>query len=325
MTSEIEPVGADERATAEAPTTPIETATAPVDLADAPAAPVARADAAAAPTAEPAPRPASADPVVGGGSASRPKQALGATGQIAGIIGVVVCLLLIVGVILARGWLVDRVTGIEGTMDTAVTKGISLADDASSRVSQVAGRVGAVADAASALSSDPNPAPQLTQALLTQLSGVSDRYLALRQSYADARETVVAGIDRLDTLDRLLPFFSVPQGPVDALQSLDAKARSLDTAIMGMLNAPGANAANALAGAVAEHASNAEAALTQVSTDLDGLSGRLQELRSDIAAKADQSRTIITLVALLFIAGLLYLAFLHIVLFRASGGLRRRT
>jgi hypothetical protein len=336
MTSEIEPGGADERAAAEAPTTPIETATGPVrdepaegsavsSTAPASAAP-APSQASASPAPEPSSVPAASEPSLTPTTAvSRPRQAAGAAGQAAGVIGIVVCLLLIVGVILARGWLVDQVTGIEGSLDSAVAKGITLTDDASSRVSQVSGRVGAIADAASALSTNPNPAPELTQALLGQLSGVSDRYLALRQSYAGAREVVVSGVDRLQTLDRLLPFFSLPQGPVDALQSLDTKAKSLDAAIMDMLNAPGANAVNAVAGKVAEGASNAEATLTQVAADLNGLSARLGGLQTNIAAKADQARTTITLVALLFIAGLLYLAFLHVVLFRSSGGFRRRT
>ena len=249
---------------------------------------------------------------------TRRDRILGRAGQVAGVVGIVVSFALILAVLLGRGWLVDRADEIAGTVDGALARGVTLVDTTSSRVSEVSGRVGAVADAAQALSTNPNPAPGLSEALSAQLQPIQDRYLALRSAYTDVKTSVVSAFDRLQTLDRLLPFFSIPQGPVDALQSLDAQLQAIDAKVSDLLTTPGSGAVNAIAAGVATRASNLQTGLGSVTGSLDDLSARITTLEAGVQAKADQVKLIITLGSLVPIVLLLYLAFLHWVLFQAG-------
>jgi hypothetical protein len=185
--------------------------------------------------------------------------------------------------------------------------------------------VGAVADAANVIAADPNPAPALSEALAAQLKPVSERYLALRSAYTEVRTTVVGALDRLQTLDRLLPWLSIPQGPMDALTAIDARVQAIDAKVTDLLSTPGSGTVNAVAGAIATKATDVQGGLGSVTTALDQVSTRLTTLQSDVQARADRITLLITLASLVLILGLLYSAFLHWVLFRASGGRRRKT
>jgi len=260
---------------------------------------------------------------VEGSPSRRRDRALGAIGQAAGVVGIAVCAMLIIGVLMSRNWLVGTVGDVQDRIDVGLVKGETLIDNASARVSEVSGRVGAVSDAATALAAQPNPAPALTEFLLAQLSGVSDRYLALRSSYADVRETAVGTLDRLNTLDRMLPFLSIPQGPVDALAGIDARFQELDAAIMQVLSTPGAGAVDAVASAVAEKADAIQASLTGLTSKMADGKARLESLRGRIADRADQVNSIITITSVVQILLLVYFAFLHWLLFHTSRALWR--
>ncbi|HEY4754297.1 MAG TPA: hypothetical protein VIH37_13500, partial [Candidatus Limnocylindrales bacterium] len=277
--------------------------------------------AAAAAAGSPAPEDgATAD---AGGETTRRDRVLGTAGQVVGVIGIVVFLALVVAVLLGRGWAVDRTDEFAGTVDGALAQGVTLVDTASTRVSEVSGRVGAVVDAANALAANPNPAPGLSEALSAQLQPIQDRYLALRSTYTDVKTTVVSAFDRLQTLDRILPFISIPQGPVDALQAVDAKVQTIDANVSALFTTPGSGAVNAIAAGVATRASNLQTGLESITTNLDDLSARITTLQAKVQDKADQAKLMITLAAIVLMLLFVYLAFLHWVLFRASSRVRR--
>ena len=220
--------------------------------------------------------------------------------------------------------LVGSVDDVTGSINDGLGKGVTLVDTASGRISDLASQVGAISDAASALASNPNPAPGLSAALSAKLQPLTDRYLALRSAYTDLRTNVVAAADRLQTLDRLLPFISIPQGPADALQTLDSKLQALDASITELLTTPGSGAVNAVAGGIATRAANVEAGLQSLTTALDDVSTRITTLQGNVQQKADQVKLLINVVTLLLILGLLYSVFLHWVLFRSGSSLRAR-
>jgi hypothetical protein len=255
---------------------------------------------------------------VGGSPKTGRDRVLGAIGQVAGVTGIIVSIVLIGAVLMGRNWLIGTVGDVQDRVDVGLVRGETLIDNASSRVSEVSGRVGAVSDAATAVAAQPNPAPALTEFLLAQLSGVSDRYLALRSSYADVREVAVSTLDRLNTLDRMLPFMSIPQGPVDALASLDERFQKLDAAVMQVLSTPGAGAVDAVAGAVATKADAIQTALNDLTAKMADGKARLESLRARIADKADQISSIATILSVGMILLLVYSAFLHWLLFHTG-------
>jgi hypothetical protein len=254
---------------------------------------------------------------------TRRRRVLGFTGQAVGVIGVVVSLALVVAVLLGRGWAVDRTDEAANTVNGALAQGVTLIDTASGRVSEVSGRLGAVVDASSALATNPNPAPGLSAALTAQLQPIQDKYIALRSAYTNVKTTVVSAFDRLQTLDRLLPFISIPQGPVDTLTALDAKFQDIDAKVSDLFTTPGSGAVNAIAAGIATRATNLQSSLENVTTTLDDVSARVTTLQSNVQTKADQVKLMTTLAAIVLMLLFVYLAFLHVVLFRASSRYRR--
>lgn len=258
-----------------------------------------------------------------GAKTGRRSRALGVAGQAVGVIGIVVSLALIVAVLLGRGWAVDRTDEVAASVNGALTRGVTLVDTASTRVSEVSGRLGGVVDAANAMATQSNPAPGLSAALSAQLQPIEDKYLALRSAYTDVKSTIVSAFDRLQTLDRLLPFISIPQGPVDALTTLDGKFQDLDAKMTDLFTTPGSGAVNAVAAGIATRASNLQGGLESVTTTLDDVSTRVTALQVKVQDKADQAKLLATLAAIVLILLFVYLAFLHWVLFRASSRVRR--
>jgi hypothetical protein len=106
------------------------------------------------------------------------------------VVGIVVSLVLIVGLVLGRGTVVDRVDQLAARVDDGLAKASPVLETASTRVSEVSARVGELVLAAEARAADPGPAAEKVQALLEKANELSDRYLALRASYAEARDRI---------------------------------------------------------------------------------------------------------------------------------------
>ena len=257
-------------------------------------------------------------------SATRQRRALGLTGQGAGVVGIVVSVLLIVAVLFARGWAVDAVSGISTRIDTNLAKGVPLLEAASTKVADVSSRVSAVSDAASKVAAVAAPGTALVDRLSGELSGLSEKYLALRADYANAHAAITTTLDQLKTLDALVPFIEIPQGPVDALGALDDRIKQLDDTVMGVLGAnPGSGIVATAAGAIADKLTGLEGRLAEVSSKIQDANTRLQNVRTEVASTADTVTTGINIVAILMIIGLVYLVALHVVLYRSAKGYAR--
>ena len=249
----------------------------------------------------------------------RTRRATGLLGQVVGIVGIVVCLALIVGVLLGRGWATEAVSDVAGSLDAAVARTEPLLETAVTAVSTITQQAGETAAAAEAVAADPAATPEALQRVVDRLGAVSQRYLEFRGKYAGAREQVVSALDRLGLITRFVPGVSVPEGPVDALAGLDERARELDARVMGLIEAGGAvQGINAAAAAIAEKARQVEASLGTLTAGLTEVQARLDGLRAEIAGLAETVNTIITIAAIVLVIVLLYIALLHLVLFRAS-------
>lgn len=254
----------------------------------------------------------------------RPRKAASVGGQAFAVAGIVVCIVLAALVILARGWAVDQVDSVGAGIDAGLARGVPALQAADDRVAQVKTSIQDVADAATAVATSDAVAPQVAQALSGRLSGISERYLPLRAGYADARSDLVSALDRVQTLQRFVPGLTVPQGPIDALSSLDQAVRSVDERITGILAANQAGTAiRDTAQRVADAAPGVQTALDDVSTRIGNAEARLDEARADVTSTMDRITTLITIVTLVILALLLYVAALNVVLLRAAGGLRR--
>jgi hypothetical protein len=241
--------------------------------------------------------------------------------QVVAIVGIVVCVLLAVGVLLGRGWVVDKVDVVAASIDDGLAKVPPLLDRADDGVTRVQERITIVGDAATAVAAAASEPPPIVQRFQAALAGVSERYVPLRESYADARARIVSVNDRLETLDRLLPGISLPQGPSDTLVALDTRVQALDDKVMAILTVnEGATRVSDAATAVAGKTQDAVTSLDEVKTGISDLETRLVETQARVASKFDTVNTAITIVALILILLLAYLAALHVVLYRWAGG-----
>ena len=257
-------------------------------------------------------------------SVGRPRKAASIGGQTLAVVGIIVCIVLAALVILTRGWAVDQVDAVGESIDAGLARGIPALEAADTRVAEVGTRVQEVADAAAAVATSEAVAPQVAQALSGRLSGISERYLPLRAGYADARSDLVSALDRVQAVQRFVPGLTVPQGPIDALASLDQSIRAVDERITGILAANQAGTAiRETAQRVADAAPGVQGALDDVSTRLATAETRLNEARADVTSTMDRITGLITIVTLVILALLAYVAALHVVLLRAAGGLRR--
>jgi hypothetical protein len=257
-------------------------------------------------------------------SVGTPRKAASVGGQVVAVIGIGVCIVLAIVVLLARGWAVDQVDSIARSVDDALARGIPALQAADDRVTQMGSTVQEVSDAATAVAtSEAVVAPAVAQALSTRLSSLSERYTPIRAAYADAHSELVSALDRVQTITRFLPGVTVPQAPIDALARVDEAIRAVDERITAVLEANRAGTAiRESAQRVADAAPAVQTALGNVSTRFSDAEARLNEARADVTSTMDRIRTAITIVTLLVLALLVYIAALHVVLLRFSGGLR---
>ncbi len=242
------------------------------------------------PVAEPAPTPSPVAPPPAG--ASKRNRVLGLTAQATGIIGIVLFVALAVVMLLGRGWATSTVDDISAGIDAKMAQAVPMIDNASAKVSEINGRVGALSDAADALAAQVAAAPDLLGGLRDQVANLQSRYHEFRTSYSDVRETAIAALDRLKVIDRLIPGFDIPQEPIDALTALDGRMQELDARIMEVSSAITDGPVQKVAGIVSEKAAEVRAGLTKAGTALDAAQTRLGELRAQVASTADTINTV---------------------------------
>jgi hypothetical protein len=260
---------------------------------------------------------------------ARGRRILGGAAQAAGVIGIVVCLLSVVGVVLGRGWAVDTVDDVATGIDSQVARAEPLLATGADKIGQVSGIVDSIVAASTAVAADPNPSPSLLDDLREKVADLEARYLELRAQYAPLREQIVSASNQITTLDSLAPTLSLPQGPVGTLQEIDGWIQEIDTRMAEIINFL---ASNPLQSAVREWASSIAERVRGVSERFDRVEAaiaqvqpRLTALRADLAATADRTANMITLGAFGLVLVLLYLMLVHAVLFVHGGEVRRGT
>jgi hypothetical protein len=297
------PVAADAQpAPAVAPVAPV-----------APAAPGATAPVAAAAT--------------GVSDAGRPRgrrRAIGRAGQVVGIIGLVLSFVLAAGALVGTAWVADQINAVASEVDSKIAEGQPKLDTLTEKVSQIKAVVDEVVAAADAATQAVAPDDGLLAGLQDRVNNLASGYANLRNSYGDLRESIAGAVGTLQTLDRIIPGFDVPQGPIDALQGLDARVQELDATISGVLDTTfDGSALRDAAQAVSEKVGRVADGLDTVLGIIDEAGAKLTQARTDIANAASLITSILrfsgVVIALLFV----YIAFLHWVLFRTSRAIHR--
>jgi hypothetical protein len=258
---------------------------------------------------------------------TRRRRTLGAAAQVAGVIGIVVCLLAVVGVVLGRGWAVGTVDEVATGIDSQVARADPLLATATRRAGEVSDVVDGIVALAGRAAAEANPGPAFVEDVRARVAALSERYMQLRTEYAQFRERIVSAGDTLETLDGLVPAISLPQGPREALQDIDARMQELDARVTEVLDFlasnPVASAIRDWASSIAERVRGIADRIDRVEAAIALVQQRSVSLREEVAAKADTAQGVITLGSVGTIVLLLYLALVHAALFAYGAALRR--
>jgi hypothetical protein len=258
---------------------------------------------------------------------SRGRRILGGAAQVAGVMGIVVCLLSVVAAVLGRGWAVDAVDDVATGIDSHVARAEPLLATGADKIGQVSGIVDSIVAASAAVAAIPNPSPGLLDDMREKVADLEARYLELRAQYAELREQIVSTSNLLTTLDRIATTLSLPQDLAETLQEIDGLIQDIDARMAEIISFL---ASNPLQSAVREWASSIGERVSGVAERVDRVEAaiaqaqpRLTALRADLAATADRTTNMITLGAFGLVLVLLYLTLVHAVLFVHGGEVRR--
>lgn len=249
-------------------------------------------------------------------------KAWGSIAQGVGVLGVVIGVVLAIVVLVMRGRAADRLNEIANRIDDGLAKGVPLFAAARERIDGMSTLVkdfGAKVEAGEGAAGRAEEAGKVLRAKVTALS---ERYAGMRTSYVAARERAFAALDRLETIDEMIPAVDVPKGPVDALSSLDERVRALDTDLLALMASASDADSGPLAAAVTEKVSKVEATLSAAAAGIGDVGDRLARLRAAASVSASRIHRLVTIAAIVLAVAFLYAALLHVVLYRAGRRLR---
>src|SRR5262245_26121863 len=236
--------------------------------------------------------------------------------KIAGIVGVVICVAIIVGVWIGRGAIASTVEGLAADVNGAFERAITVTDTVAGRLNEAASSVGSISTEADELSSSASPSSDRVAALQARVAELGDKYRQLRTRYAEVRENVTSAVARLQSVSRFVPGISVPQGAVDALTDFDAKMTELDEAltstIQGFQDQGGVR--GAAAQALADGAAKIEAAISGAASAVDGVTTRLTSAQTQADNAMNGIGTLLLLAALVISILLIWVLLLNVAL-----------
>jgi hypothetical protein len=214
--------------------------------------------------------------------------------MIVGIVGLIGCAILAIGILVGRSWTSDRVGGLFDDVSQAVERGGTIADQATIRVQEGRAQVEEIIASSSAL----DRGAQVTEALAAKVTAVADRYAEIRDQYIEVRAQVGASLRTLERAARFVPGLEIPAAPVEALTALDERLVEIDASLTE-LRTGGTVAATV--GRIQDAAASLRATLDR----LTDATARIKAATDDVQARLDRANDRIDLYLWLAAGGLL--------------------
>jgi hypothetical protein len=241
---------------------------------------------------------------------------VGWVAAILGVIGLVICLAIAVGVWFVRPEVVKQVDHVATVAVEALEQASGLSTDASELAVQVKERLATVASTASSVSGN----PVLTAAADRLLSGtiataVSGPWNALQESLSGIREKAVGLSTSVQALDEAIPFIQLPGVATGFVDDVDARWTEVDQTVQGLetIATEGVGTAER-AQRIATAATEASEKLDAVNVALGQLHGRIETAQAQITDASDQVEGILGLSAIAITIIALWVGLLHVLL-----------
>jgi len=230
---------------------------------------------------------------------TQPRSRKPVAAKVAGIVGIVICIVIIVIVWFSLGTVSRAVDNLGTTVNSGFDRAITATDSVAAGFNQAAASIDQIRTDAVALAANANPDTPRLDALQARLGQFADKYRDLRVRYADARENVVAATSSVQRIAELIPGVRVPEGAGDKLSAVDDKLKAIDAAIVATwTSVSDAQPGKAVADALAGRATPLQDALTAAATAVTGLSTNLVAVQDRADNTVDGIRTILLLAAI---------------------------
>ena len=162
---------------------------------------------------------------------TQPRSRKPTAAKIAGIIGIVICVLIIVGVWLGLGTVSRTIDDLGNSVNAGFDRAIAATDTVSNGLNETVASLASMrAEAAELVAGRPDP--ERFAGLQARLGQIADRYRDLRTRYVEARESVVGVTATVGRVAQLIPGSRVPEGAGDRLVAVDAKLQAVDDALV---------------------------------------------------------------------------------------------
>ncbi|HEY7131376.1 MAG TPA: hypothetical protein VH440_03940 [Candidatus Limnocylindrales bacterium] len=246
--------------------------------------------------------------------------------QVAGIVGIAICVLLIVLAWLFHGAARGTVDDLGATVNTGIGTAITATDTVATRLEGAATDAGLISSEASAEASNPSRSSDAIAALTARVGNLADGYRAVRERYAEARASLTGALSSLQRVARLVPGASAPSGPPPALAELDARLQAVDdslTAVWPTLN--GSGPPSTVAAGVASQVGTLQGFMSDAAARLRGVGGQLDAVQANAASAVNGIGTIITLASLAITLLFLWVLGLNVALWQLGRHWKRES
>jgi hypothetical protein len=220
---------------------------------------------------------------------------LATAAQIAGIIGIVVCIAIVVATWLGRGALTSAVDDLAASVNSGFVRAISATGQVSDRLDAAGTQAAEIATEARNLVAGQAP-PDSGTGLAGRVAQLADTYRTLRERFDQVRENVGTAIASVQRIARFVPGVEAPSGPPPKVQAIDDKLQSIDDRITAMAGSFGAGAPTGQnAQALADGAAAVQSAISDASANAQGLSADLDAARARAVGVVNDLGTIVTI------------------------------
>jgi hypothetical protein len=241
---------------------------------------------------------------------------VGWVAAILGVIGLLICLTIAIGVWFVRPEVVSRVDHVASVAVEALAQASELSTEASELAVQVKGRLDTVATTAASVSGN----PVLTAAADRLLTGTISNVVAgpwnqLQDRLSGMRETAVGLSTSVQALDEAIPFIELPGVVTGFVDDVDARWTQVDETVQGMeaIAAEGVGTADR-AQQLATFAAEASQKLDAVNVALGELHGHIETAEAQITEASDQIEGIVGLSAIAICLIAVWVGLLHLLL-----------
>ena len=235
---------------------------------------------------------------------------------ILGVLGVVICIVIAVGVWFVKPEIVRRVDHVATVAVDALEQASGLSTDASELIVQVKERLESVATTASSVSGNPVLTAVADRLLGGTISNVVvGPWTQLQDRLSGMREKAVGLSTSVQALDEAIPFIELPGVVSGFVDDVDARWTEIDQTVQGMesIAAEGVGTAERAAN-VARIATETSAKLDALNVALGEVHGQIETAQAQVTEAADQVEGVLGLSAIVISIIAIWIGLLHLLL-----------